>query len=504
MDYVIEVLNSKMVGSSKEALIEIVSTHLSISEETANIIVNNSPCIISGIRSIDLLDKLVNALKTGGFSVKIVNDRDDKKKNIDLDGFIDYYEILEIHSNASFEEIRKSYYRLSKEYHPDKFINKEFKKINHQIQQTINEAYAVLKDANRRNEYDEKYHLFLNNPEGKEAYLSSQKEFKIAMILLSKNEINSAIDSLNRVLAIYPQHHEARMLLAFQYLSKKEYEKAKTTAMYLLNNKDFRNRCIFVLALVNIYSEEGSIKEAKAQIDTLLAEVPDESYSHYVKGLANYFEGNRMESIKYLKKANLKHPHDEDIQQALITIYMDIHDFRNAGKMLNKILSNYKGMADFDKFVESQKREYKHIAELVRTANKIGNRLPGDTTNPIKYVAAFILCFIPPFFIGIILLISHIVFDNKSKKEFNEYIESFHLKRNIPLPSLEELNPTDTSFCLTCSYLGKSVFGDGKCTQMNKNIYFNESMNPCKGFFFYTNPIEINGVEQGDNYTKST
>lgn len=66
---------------------------------------------------------------------------------------MDYYSILEINRDATEEEIKKSYRRLSKKYHPDANpgnadAEKRFK--------DISEAYAVLGDRKKRQEYDEK------------------------------------------------------------------------------------------------------------------------------------------------------------------------------------------------------------------------------------------------------------------------------------------------------------------------------------------------------------
>lgn len=63
----------------------------------------------------------------------------------------DYYTLLEVERDASSEDIKKSYRRLSKKYHPDhnpgdKEAEEKFKEIN--------EAYSTLSNNDKRREYD--------------------------------------------------------------------------------------------------------------------------------------------------------------------------------------------------------------------------------------------------------------------------------------------------------------------------------------------------------------
>jgi len=61
---------------------------------------------------------------------------------------MDYYQILGVDKSASQDEIKKAFHKLAHKYHPDKGGDeKKFKEIN--------EAYQVLSDAKKRQQYDQ-------------------------------------------------------------------------------------------------------------------------------------------------------------------------------------------------------------------------------------------------------------------------------------------------------------------------------------------------------------
>jgi curved DNA-binding protein len=64
----------------------------------------------------------------------------------------DYYEILGVPRTASGEEIKKSFRKLAREYHPD--VAKDKKKAEEKFKE-INEAYEVLGDPAKRKKYDD-------------------------------------------------------------------------------------------------------------------------------------------------------------------------------------------------------------------------------------------------------------------------------------------------------------------------------------------------------------
>src|SRR5512132_69174 len=72
----------------------------------------------------------------------------------------DYYAILGVDRNASAEDIKKTYRKLARKYHPD--VSKE-KNAEERFKE-VQEAYETLKDPEKRAAYDQ----LGRHPEGQE------------------------------------------------------------------------------------------------------------------------------------------------------------------------------------------------------------------------------------------------------------------------------------------------------------------------------------------------
>lgn len=105
-----------------------------------------------------------------------------------------YYAILRVSKDANFQEIKKSYRKLAKKYHPDrnKSDNAE------ETIKKINEAFETLSDRKKRKQYDlESSNIFdleeSNN--GEKQNLSDQKQENLQNFAKSEFKSNSGHDS---------------------------------------------------------------------------------------------------------------------------------------------------------------------------------------------------------------------------------------------------------------------------------------------------------------------
>lgn len=70
------------------------------------------------------------------------------RKCLNSQAFSNFYRILEVDQNATSQEIKNSFIRLAKKYHPDG------KEIPHDDFVKVKTAYDTLKDPELRKRYD--------------------------------------------------------------------------------------------------------------------------------------------------------------------------------------------------------------------------------------------------------------------------------------------------------------------------------------------------------------
>ena len=104
-----------------------------------------------------------------------------------------YYAILGVSHKANFQEIKKSYRRLAKKYHPDrnKSPNAE------ETIKKINQAFEILSDRKKRKQYDlEASNIFDAKDSNYEENLSDQKQRNSYNFTKAESKNNLGYDNL--------------------------------------------------------------------------------------------------------------------------------------------------------------------------------------------------------------------------------------------------------------------------------------------------------------------
>lgn len=107
-----------------------------------------------------------------------------------------YYAILGVSQGANFQEIKKSYRKLAKKYHPDRNKSAHAE----ETIKKINQAFETLSDRRKRKQYDrESSNIFDqkdSNNEEKEENLSDQKQTNSHNFTKLESENNLGYDNL--------------------------------------------------------------------------------------------------------------------------------------------------------------------------------------------------------------------------------------------------------------------------------------------------------------------
>lgn len=104
-----------------------------------------------------------------------------------------YYAILGVSQNANFQDIKKSYLKLAKKYHPDrnKSPNAE------ETIKKINQAFEVLSDRRKRKQYDlEASNIFDARDSNYKENLSDQNQRKSYNFTKAESKSNLGFDNL--------------------------------------------------------------------------------------------------------------------------------------------------------------------------------------------------------------------------------------------------------------------------------------------------------------------
>lgn len=192
----------------------------------------------------------------------------------------DLYELLGVSEEATDEEIRRSYKRLAKELHPDRFVGDPAAQVEAEERfQKVSHAYNVLKDPTQRSEYDFERRLarqagldenieVVDAPVEETGYKRevADRKYKMGLQLQAEGDLRKAVDMVKEAIAICPNVAQYHALLAALYDRRgwHSYAKAEIETALRLDPKDLLSQKLHKKLLGEIARREREEAELEA------------------------------------------------------------------------------------------------------------------------------------------------------------------------------------------------------------------------------------------------
>ncbi len=125
-----------------------------------------------------------------------------------------YYEVLGVKQGANDREVKRAYFKLAKEYHPDKLYDhkeRTVKKHSDKLFALISRAYEQLRSEEGRKEYDTKLDELaqgIDLEKDAENMLKSEVEFQKGTVFLRKKDFENAMVHFQAAVDLNPREAE--------------------------------------------------------------------------------------------------------------------------------------------------------------------------------------------------------------------------------------------------------------------------------------------------------
>ncbi|MFN3396355.1 MAG: DUF4388 domain-containing protein [Thermodesulfovibrionales bacterium] len=190
-------------------------------------------------------------------------------------------DILQVTERSSPGEIKRNYYRLAKEYHPDRAFNSKDKELKEKLTyifDAIAKAYDELKDDDRRSEFFKR----IVRPKEVESRADLNEQFRRGIEEYKKGNYWGASDIFRWITRLNP-----KSVKAWYYLSQSlsnipgRLKDAEASLLEAIKLDPFRAE--HYASLGNIYLKAGLKKRAKRQFEKALN--IDSALEEAIKGL---------------------------------------------------------------------------------------------------------------------------------------------------------------------------------------------------------------------------
>lgn len=256
----------------------------------------------------------------------------------------DYYRRLRLPKNASRQDIKAAFRRLSRQHHPDRHPNRHNAAV---VFQSLREAYEVLIDRVQRQHYDQICHS------------AGQNEALIAAAFSRDNH-----QLLN------PQTPTDFYLRGVRYAIAQNYKAAlqEYDCALALNSKLEAAYLRRAEARYSLGDDPGVLADCQRAI----ALDPHDSQTHYYLGLARFRLGYVQSAIAAFTNAIAQDPEDAQSFARRGLAHEDLNDRLEAAQDLRRAAQLYRQQGDITK--------YQRLQQYLRRFGTMGRSLPVKTT----------------------------------------------------------------------------------------------------------------------------
>ncbi len=203
---------------------------------------------------------------------------DDYRRIMDAD----YFEALQISRESDPSSARKAYYRLAKEYHPDRFLGSGLSaemrtKINAMFNY-ITQAYTVLSDAEARADYVEELEGGAKKSIDISQVIEAENAYQEGRALLKVRRFKEASKVLRRALELSPEEPEYMTYSAWaQFKSSPESDEAQNRSLEVLLAAREQNPSFDLthLYLGHVYHAQGKERQAEKAFEMAVQANPE-------------------------------------------------------------------------------------------------------------------------------------------------------------------------------------------------------------------------------------
>ena len=126
---------------------------------------------------------------------------------------LDFFEILGVKTNATREDVKRAYFGLAKEYHPDKHFDSksaEVKELAQQIYDLISAAHDTLADATERERYIQELARGVKRDMGQDVskILAAEGKFQRGEEMMRQRNYPAAVKAFDDAIELYPEEGE--------------------------------------------------------------------------------------------------------------------------------------------------------------------------------------------------------------------------------------------------------------------------------------------------------